>query len=96
MGDGRGGSKATGEAESVLGSVQSGETGLQDPPGGVPAPPVLVHLEVRGGVLLEGGGHGDGGHHGHGGPLLRLLTNMERLGGKMGVIVSERSHPCSE
>lgn len=96
VGDGGGCCQAAGEDAGVLGTVQRGQTSLQYASGRVSAAAVLVHLEVSGGVLLKGGGHGDRGHHGHGGPLLGLLTNMERLGGKMGIILSERSHPCSE
>ena len=94
MGDGGRGGQATGEHTGVLGSVQRCNTSLKNISGGVATPPILVLLEVCRSVLLEGGGHGDGRHHGHVGPLLGLLTNMESLGGKMLIILSEAGHDC--
>ena len=55
-------------------------------------PAVLVHLEVRRGVLLEGGGEGDLGDHGHAVPLLWLLAHVESLGGEVLVILSVLGH----
>ena len=55
-------------------------------------PAVLVHLEVRRGVLLEGGGEGDLGDHGHAVPLLGLLAHVESLGGEVLVILSVLGH----
>lgn len=47
-------------------------------------------LEVSRSVLFKGGGQGDGRDHGHAGPLLRLLTHVQGLGGEMLIVLSKR------
>ena len=92
VGDGLGGAQSAGEAERVLGSVQGCEVRLQNSSGRIATPAVFVHLEVRGGVLLEGGGERDLRHHGHAVPLLGLLADMESLGGEVLIILSVLRH----
>ena len=43
-------------------------------------------FEIGWPVLLERRGEGDGGHDGHGGPLFRVLTIVNGLRRKVGVI----------
>ena len=52
-------------------------------------------LEVSRSVLFKGGGQGDGRDHGHAGPLLRLLTHVQGLGGEMLIVLSKRHDTAS-